>query len=330
MEIPEPKAPALNPQGYDPAFLLSDTQMTAYESMTAVQIDDFLANAGAGCRPGKAKEIPLSTGINQEYLDNFQKEYAQQLQETEAARSAESKNSNFTLSANNQRGVPCLSQTRFNLSAYSADTYCPANLPELKNVSAGEIIAAVAKSCRINPQVLLVTLQKEQGLITASSNRLTPVKYQIAMGFACPDHGKCDERFLGFGEQLYYAAKQFQRYRLDPGLYNYRAGRVAAISLGPDEQCPKQELTPKNWATAALYNYTPYVGQTPPEENSSSNSGNSTAKESNSKEANLNSAQTETTTQPESKAPSLPTVCNQRGNFNFWGFYKAWFGDPTK
>ena len=49
--------------------------------------------------------------------------------------------------------------------------------------TAAQIIYEVARACSINPKVLLVTLQKEQGLI--QSVNPTPYMYKAAMGFGC-------------------------------------------------------------------------------------------------------------------------------------------------
>ena len=52
-------------------------------------------------------------------------------------------------------------------------------------ILASTIIYQVAVACKINPQVLLVTLQKEQGLISATDP--TTYMYKAAMGYGCPD-----------------------------------------------------------------------------------------------------------------------------------------------
>lgn len=56
--------------------------------------------------------------------------------------------------------------------------------------SAGQVIARAAQVYGINPQVLLVTLQKEQSLINgATCNSGSENKYAAAMGYGCPDSG---------------------------------------------------------------------------------------------------------------------------------------------
>jgi len=57
------------------------------------------------------------------------------------------------------------------------------------NVTAGEAIAHAAAAYDINPQVLLVTLQKERSMVTGASGGCTANAYAAAMGYGCPDSG---------------------------------------------------------------------------------------------------------------------------------------------
>jgi uncharacterized protein with LGFP repeats len=131
--------------------------------------------------------------------------------------------------------------------------------------TAAQIIAKVAQSCGINPQVLIVMLQKEQGLVTGTP---TATAYRGAMGFGCPDTAACDAQYYGFYNQVYSAANQLQRYRANPGNYKYRAGMTNTISYHPATEkannldnwrCGTASVYIRNQATAALYIYTPYV-----------------------------------------------------------------------
>jgi len=76
--------------------------------------------------------------------------------------------------------------------------------------SAAQIIYKVQQACNISAKVILVTLQKEQGLITNSNP--TADKLKIAMGYACPDTAPCAAKYFGFYNQIYSAASQFKRY----------------------------------------------------------------------------------------------------------------------
>jgi hypothetical protein len=58
--------------------------------------------------------------------------------------------------------------------------------------SAGQVIATAAQVYGLNPQVLLVTLQKEQSLVAGGAsycNNGDEHKYASAMGYGCPDSG---------------------------------------------------------------------------------------------------------------------------------------------
>jgi hypothetical protein len=55
------------------------------------------------------------------------------------------------------------------------------------NVSAGTVIAHAAQAYDLNPQVLIVTLQKEQSLITSTNCSTNTISK--AVGYACPDGG---------------------------------------------------------------------------------------------------------------------------------------------
>jgi len=106
----------------------------------------------------------------------------------------------------------------------------------------------------INPKFLIVLLQKEQSLITATN----PTQRQLnwATGYGCPDGGGCNDRWEGFGKQVNSASLQFFDYMKNPHHYTYRAGNTYTIS---NTGKPEMEVTPLNKATAALYNYTPHV-----------------------------------------------------------------------
>ncbi len=56
------------------------------------------------------------------------------------------------------------------------------------NVSAGQIIYDASQAYGINPQVLLVTLQKEQSLVDGGGGCST-LNYAAAAGYGCPDSG---------------------------------------------------------------------------------------------------------------------------------------------
>jgi putative cell wall-binding protein len=164
------------------------------------------------------------------------------------------------------------------------------------NERASRIIFKVQNSCNISAKVILVTLQKEQGLVT--SRRPSSSTLERAMGYFCPDDperpGWCHPDFAGFFNQVINASAQFQRYRLHPGSFNFRVGTFD-VKYHPNSSCGTVPVKIRNAATAGLYNYTPY------------------------------------TPNPASLANLYRTgdSCSSYGNRNFWAYYTDWFGSPT-
>ncbi|MFT4213961.1 MAG: SH3 domain-containing protein [Microbacterium sp.] len=152
-------------------------------------------------------------------------------------------------------GPTCLKSFTAKLTAKKADSYCKAISAKTK-ATAAQIIAAVATACGINPKVILVMLQKEQGLVTDTS----PVawSYRAAMGQSCPDTAPCDAAAAGFVNQVYLGARQFQVYTKNPDSYGYKAGQVNTIKWAPSSSCGTSKVYIQNQATANLYIYTPY------------------------------------------------------------------------
>lgn len=147
--------------------------------------------------------------------------------------------------------------------------------------TAARLIWDAAQSSGLNPQVILVTLNKEQGLITgniAQDDLQRALNH--AMGFACPDEGKCEDVFSGFYFQLFGnfdsnddryigAPKSLMKsFNTPNGRGPYVDGRVSHVgdtvtfdnTLGEfDGVQPQQTVVISNLATAALYRYTPHV-----------------------------------------------------------------------
>ena len=120
--------------------------------------------------------------------------------------------------------------------------------------TAAHIIWQTAQDYRINPQVLLVLLQKETGLIT------DPIPnnydYRKATGYGCPDTAACSSKYYGFKNQLRNAAALF-RAVLDGGWTNYPLGDNY-IQYNPNAACGGSVVNIRSLATSALYRYTPY------------------------------------------------------------------------
>ena len=154
--------------------------------------------------------------------------------------------------------------------------------------SAAHIIWQAAQDYRINPQVLIVLLQKEQGLITDSFPN--SVQYRSATGYGCPDTAACSSRYYGFKNQVRNAAALF-RTVLDGGWTNYPLGNNY-IQYNPNSGCGGSWVNIRSLATSALYRYTPY------QPNASALAAGYGAGDS----------------------------CGSYGNRNFYSYFEDWFG----
>jgi len=155
------------------------------------------------------------------------------------------------------------------------------------SMAVSELIYRVQVACGISAKVILVTLQKEQGLVT--SRAPSDWNLSAAMGASCPDTAPCDPAFAGVGPQILKGTQQLKTYKAanfakQPGA-NY-------IAYNPSSSCGGSSLNIRNYATAALYNYTPY--------------------------------------QPNAAALAagygLGDSCSSYGNRNFFNYFTDWFG----
>ena len=135
------------------------------------------------------------------------------------------------------------------------ETFGNNGLPAAGGQSSAHIIWQAAQDYSINPQVLLVILQKEQSLITDNWPNYT--QYTSATGFGCPDTGPCDSAtYGGFVLQVRNAAAFFREV-LNGGWSNYPVGQDY-IQYNPNAACGGSVINVQNRATSALYRYTPY------------------------------------------------------------------------
>jgi len=150
-----------------------------------------------------------------------------------------------------------------------------------------ELIYRVQVACGISAKVILTTLQKEQGLTTSKA----PSDWNLsaAMGASCPDTAPCDPAFAGVGPQILKGTQQLKTYKA--ANFAKQPGRNY-IGYSPTASCGGTYLNIQNYATAALYNYTPY--------------------------------------QPNAAALAagygLGDGCSSYGNRNFYNYYTEWFG----
>ena len=145
------------------------------------------------------------------------------------------------------------------LKGWSAPPYtCLKDYSE-NGVSAAQIIYNIAQQYKINPQVFIVLLQKEQGLVTDTWPLST--QYKTATGYGCPDTAACDAQYYGFTNQVTWSAKMF-RAIMDAVPQNqwytpYIVGDNY-IRWNPNSSFVGTNVTIPNRATQALSNYTPY------------------------------------------------------------------------
>lgn len=174
--------------------------------------------------------------------------------------------------------------------------------PCLKNFSEGgksaaQIVYDASQEFQINPQVLIATLQKEVGLVTA--NQPGSWRYRTAMGYGCPDStpGVCDGQYYGFTNQMRWAARMFHAIMIDsPTWYTpYEVGNNF-IQWSPNGGCGGTNVYIQNRATQALYNYTPYQPN----------------------QAALNAGY------------GTGDGCSAYGNRNFFLYFRDWFGNSQQ
>ncbi len=248
-----PESSAATLDGFKPGNIISDATMSNHTSMSVTDIQNFLTSKNP-CK-------------NTDY--NFYLNLVKKYPHLSWHWSGEPYNGHFV----------CLSEERFG-DGTTIGT----------GQTAAEIIYEAAQTHRINPQVLLVLLEKEQSLIT--DDYPNNIQYRSATGYGCPDTAACDSKYYGLKNQINKAAELF-RYTLDHGYYVYpEKTRGVYVAYHPNKSCGSSEVWIENRATAALYRYTPYQPNT-----AAINAGTGTG-----------------------------DACSAYGNRNFYIFFTRWFG----
>lgn len=203
--------------GFDPGNIMDDTIMAKKDAMTESQIQNFLTAKN----PCNDSNLSRLSGYNA----------------TQGWLHSTLNGQPFTYYYNLQGGkFLCLSNDSFN------------------GKSAARIIWQAAQEYSINPQVLIVLLQKEQALITDTWPN--HVQYRTATGFGCPDTAPCDAQYYGLENQVRRAAALFREV-LNGGWTNYPVGNNY-IRYNPNASCSGTNVYIHNRATSSLYRYTPY------------------------------------------------------------------------
>lgn len=241
---------AVSTSDFNPGNIISDAVMSNYNSMSVADIQNFLTSKNS------------CNNTNEAYWRQLENQYP-----------------NLDWHFENGHFV-CLSEERF------GDTWTEIGTGQ----TAAEIIYQAAQDYHINPQVLLVLLEKEQSLISdtfPNSNQ-----YRSATGYGCPDTAACDSKYYGFKNQIRNAAALFRNV-LDNGYSVYpEKTHGVYISYNPNSACGRSEVYIENRATAALYRYTPYQPNA----------------------AALNAGY------------GIGDGCSAYGNRNFYLYFTSWFG----
>jgi len=242
---------------FDAGKIITDYQMGNYQSMTEKEIQEFLTKKNSCKNTNKALYDEMTELYSPKYTWHFDEGH-----------------------------FICLSEEKFGDGEKIGE-----------GETAAHIIWQAAQDYKINPQALIVLLQKEQGLITDTYPN--NIQYRSATGYGCPDTAACSSKYYGFKNQVRNAAKMF-RAVLDGGWTNYPLGKNY-VQYNPNADCGGSIVDIKNLATSALYRYTPYQP---------------------SKEA---------------LAAGYGTTveCGAYGNRNFYLYFEDWFGgilkeDPEK
>ncbi len=245
---------------YNAGYIIDDLVFNNKAAMSVQQIQDFL----------NAKVPVCDNWGTQPYAGTTRRAYSEARGEIFPLICVKEYYENTTTKENNLQGHPI-----------------PAGA-----ISAAQIIWNASQAYNINPQVLIVLLQKEQGLITDDWPWYR--QYRSATGYGCPDSAPCDAQYYGFYNQVTKAAWQFRQYANNPNNYNHIPNQNNFIRWSPDPSCGGSTVFIRNQATASLYNYTPYQPN----------------------QAALNNMY------------GSGDSCSSYGNRNFLRYFIDWFGSP--
>ncbi len=209
------KTEAVSAKDFNAGKIISDYNMSRYDSMTEAEIQKFLESKNK-CNNTNVEEAKKYPKVTYHIKDG--------------------------------RYV-CMFEEKFDTT-----TGMPATTDSKTTETAAHIIYSAAQQYKINPQVLIVLLEKEQSLITDTWPN--NIQYRAATGYGCPDTAACDSKYYGLHNQVFNAAKLF-RTVLDGGWTNYPLGENY-VQYNPNKECGGTKVNIQNLATSALYRYTPY------------------------------------------------------------------------
>lgn len=273
-----PKSHALSGSDFNPGRIIDDAIFENSNAMSVQDIQNFLdAKVGTCDNSGTRLSSHWDSSTNSYYTDGqWAALYGQ--------------SSTFT----------CINQYVENTTTLQ-NNYGNYTAAVPGGISAAQIIYNAAQQYQINPEVILVTLQKEQGLVTDYWPWIS--EYQYAMGYNCPDTGNgCSSSSADFYQQVNDAAWQFRDYYNNPSSFSYTVGTNFILYNPNASACSGTFVNIQNQATANLYNYTPYQ----PDSNVLNNT-NPTG-------SNLG------------PGGQINDTCAAYGNRNFWWYFNTWFG----
>lgn len=315
--LPVGNIKALSGSDFKPGRIIDDVVFTNKSSMTVSQIQAFLdakipvcdsdgsepyaGTTRAAYTAASATGNPLPFVCLNQYYENPEATYA--VTHTYTNTLGQTVNTTYNYHQNNYYQI-----TSFNTYYVNGDPAQGVSVvrPVYQNKngvipagakSAAQLIWDVSQTYNINPQAIIVLLQKEQGLVT--DDWAWAVQYEKATGYMCPDTAPCNPSKAGFYNQIENAAWQF-RNDLDnitvPGAWGAFGLGWNNIPYNPNSACGTKSVYIENKATAVLYKYTPYT----PNDAALTNlygSGDS---------------------------------CSAYGNRNFWRYFNDWFGSTLR
>jgi len=173
---------------------------------------------------------------------------------------------------------------------YTAPFTCLKDYQE-NGKSSAQIIKEASDRYQINPQVIIVLLQKEQALVTDTWPIST--QYKTATGYGCPNTAPCNTQYYGLTNQINWASTMYRA--ILNGSSNWYTPYILGenyIRWNPNASCGGSNVNIQNRSTQALYNYTPYQPN----------------------QSALNAGY------------GLGDSCGSYGNRNFYIYFRDWFG----
>lgn len=139
----------------------------------------------------------------------------------------------------------------FSVSKFLQEIGSPLSSFQIEGKTAAHIIEDACRRQKVDPRFILVKLQVEQSLLFQTPSQ---EKLDWALGYGCLDSGERIEKYRGFAVQIEAAATGIKGY-LDPNNQFYIGNKI-----NKEWKVGDGIVICKNAATAALYRYTPWIG----------------------------------------------------------------------